>query len=43
MGFNDIFQVRTNGAVIITISMIGIVPPEKQKIFPCAVKETWVG
>lgn len=36
-------QVRTNGAVIIIISMIGIIPPEKQRITPCAVKETWVG
>ena len=23
--------------------MIGIIPPEKQRITPCAVKETWVG
>ncbi|KAL5254058.1 hypothetical protein ACHWQZ_G013724 [Mnemiopsis leidyi] len=35
-------KVRTNGAVIIIISMIGIIPPEKQRITPCAVKETWV-
>ena len=29
--------------MIITISVIGINPPEKKKLEPCAVKETWVG
>ena len=36
-------RVRTQGAVVVMCTMIGVQPPDKIKLDPCAVKETWVG